>query len=707
MDGEETDIDVEELHRLLEGDASGVAPRDLVTATFETIPDAVFIVALPEREIAVCNPAAAEMFGYDRESLIGESTEILHVDAERHREFHEESIEPLRENCVFRDEFEMQRADGSVFPTEHHVALVDWPEDGGDPSYAVSVVRDVSGQVETERALEKSQQKFETAFRKNPVAMAIVETEERRFVDGNRGLADLVEYDIGELVGERVDEFDLWPVPEDLDEIERRLAEKGEVRNYETVLKRRSGEVRDILFSAERIELDGEPCRLAVARDVTRRRRYEAELEHRALHDSLTGLANRTLFRDRVDQSLRRSSDGTDVTVMVFDLDRFGVINDSLGRAAGDEVLEHVAERLVGCVPSEATVARVGGDEFAVLMEDSNDIEDLRARCGDWVTIISEPCEVGDTVVHPDVSVGMATGQPDEVDADDLLRRADVAVSMSRTGAHESPYCYDPDSDAHTSDRLDREHVLRRAVEKGEFVNRYQPLVDLESGRPVGVEALVRWEHPDRGVLSPGEFIALAEETGLIVPMGLQVLEQALRDGRGWIGRVSTPGSEPFRVSVNLSAEQCRDPGVVDEILNLAEETDFPLEHLVLEITESVLLSGCSSLQELRDAGARIAIDDFGTGYSSLQYLRRLEADELKIDRSFVAELPDGERERVLVDAMLTMGRRFGLRVVCEGVETVGQREALLEMGGKVAQGYYFDRPLAFDAIEEAYVDDE
>ncbi|MDP2497054.1 MAG: EAL domain-containing protein [Candidatus Palauibacterales bacterium] len=673
----------------------------LLSATVRNIPDAVFVVKHPERRLVFCNPAAEQLFGYSREELLGMDTELLHLDRESYERFGRVSQAALAEEGVFRGEFRMRRADGTTFPTEHVVSYV-LGDDG--PEYAVSVIRDVTGWKDVERSLRKSRTKFATAFQVNPMAMAITGLGDGRFLEVNRGFEEITGYDRNEILGRTSLEIEFWDDPRDRREVLSRIEAQGAVRNYETRLRMKDGEVRDALYSGQKFELDGRPCLLSAAQDITQRKRFEEELEHQALHDGLTGLPNRTLLRDRLEQALSRAerSDG-EVAVVFLDLDRFKVVNDTLGHPAGDELLRTVGTRLGDATRGQDTVARYGGDEFAVLFEGIAGEDELRVVTGRVRSIFDAPVTVAGTEIHPSASIGVAVSGPECRDPDDLIRYADIAMYRIKAPDSTAIHVYDPAADDGVTNQLHQENELRRAVREGEFVLHYQPVLNLETRSVVGAEALVRWEHPEAGLVAPGEFIPLAEETGLIVPIGEFVLDRAARTAVGWMDR-HDPGGSRFRVSVNLSARQHREEELPARIRAFADDADLPLDRLTLEITESVLMSGRSKLQELRAAGLKLAIDDFGTGYSSLQYLRSLEADVLKIDRGFVADVESPGRESVIVQAILMMARQFGMEVVAEGVETETQARHLENLGCGYAQGFHFARPMPAEKFEEEWL---
>jgi len=427
------------------------------------------------------------------------------------------------------------------------------------------------------------------------------------------------------------------------------------------------------------------------------------ELRHQALHDNLTGLANRVLFRERVAQALERSRgrSGRPFAVLFIDLDDFKVLNDTLGHARGDEVLVATARRVAGSLRPGDTAARLGGDEFAVLLDDVADELTALTVAVRLADALREPLDLGDAAPAVAASIGVAISGEGGTTADDLLRNADVAMYAAKASSRGRAELFRSSLRAKAGARSELAAQLRGADQRDELRLDYQPIVNLASGNVVGVEALVRWQPPDRPLLMPNEFIDLAEETGEIFPMGRWILRQACRQAREWQVRLALP---ELQVSVNLSARQFQEHDLVESVEAILAETGLDPSNLVLEITESGLMSRTAGtigrLTALRARGIHLAIDDFGTGYSSLSYLERFPIDILKIDRSFIAGMsPDGDRPAI-ARAIVELGRTLELQVVAEGVETPDQAEWLRSLGCPLGQGYLYARPMGVDATE-------
>jgi diguanylate cyclase (GGDEF)-like protein/PAS domain S-box-containing protein len=414
-------------------------------------------------------------------------------------------------------------------------------------------------------------------------------------------------------------------------------------------------------------------------RDITMRRTLEDELRHQAFHDSLTGLANRALFVDRLDHALTRTRRARlGVAVLFLDLDDFKNVNDSLGHVEGDQLLVAVAERLRGVLRADATIARMGGDEFAVLVEDAVDAGAPLEIARRLLDALHEPFERAGSDLFIHASIGVAISAGARQTSDELLRNADVSMYMAKGSGKNRIELFEPSMHAAATARLALKVDLERAVGRAEFFLVYQPVMDLRTLEMTGVEALLRWEHPERGTVNPAEFIPVAEDTGLIVPLGRWVLEEACRQALAW-DDLAAP--RRLTMNVNVSGRQVVEPGFVDEVAGILASTGLDPSRLVLEFTEGVLMGDTSATvataTELKGLGVRLAIDDFGTGYSSLSYLRRFPIDILKIDRSFVASMASGLDHAALVRSIVTLGQTLHLETVAEGIEAADQLAAL------------------------------
>jgi diguanylate cyclase (GGDEF)-like protein len=426
------------------------------------------------------------------------------------------------------------------------------------------------------------------------------------------------------------------------------------------------------------------------------------EIRHRALHDELTGLPNRTLFNDSLQQVLDRL-DGNLCALLFMDLNEFKVVNDSLGHEAGDELLVVVARRLLACLRSGDTAARFGGDEFTVLLHRVTEVRDAVHVAERITTALESSLKLRGREVFISTSVGIALSEDGDGTADTLLRNADVAMYEAKKKDNANYEVFDAEMHTEALERLELENDLRHAIYEGGLRVYYQPKVRLSTGRIIGMEALVRWEHPERGWISPEKFIASAEETGLIVPLGRWVLREACRQAHEW--RERHPSVTPLVTSVNLSIKQFTQPDLLQELSELLQETKLDPQRLQLEITESTVMEdvryAIDLLQKLRRLGVELAIDDFGTGYSSLTSLQRFPVNELKIDKVFIDGLGNNAQDLAIAKLVIDLAHAVGARATAEGVETADQLARLQGIGCDQAQGYYFAKPLLHDAATE------
>lgn len=438
--------------------------------------------------------------------------------------------------------------------------------------------------------------------------------------------------------------------------------------------------------------------------DISERTDLEAQLVHQAFHDPLTGLANRALFADRVEHSLaRRRRNRAMPAVLFLDLDDFKTLNDTLGYGSGDRLLVEVSRRLMACIRPGDTACRLSGDEFAILLEEVGDVEYALEVADRILQRVAEPVDIG-REVSITTSIGIVMVDDKVDDADDVLARADVAMYAAKAAGKGRHQLYEPAMRDRAWSRLDLEGELRRAIDRDQIAVVFQPILDLRTRRPVEMEALVRWDHPERGRLLPADFLAVAEESGLIVPIGRIVLERACQQASAW--RRRWPGDRPIDVSVNLSSRQFGDPRLLDAIRAALAAADLPAANLKLEITESAMLDADASdllMRRIHDLGVRLVVDDFGTGFSGLSYFQRFPLDTLKIDQSFVSGLGRDPRSDAIVHATIAFAKALGLTVTAEGIETEDQFERLRSLGADLGQGYLFAHPLD-SAAADAYL---
>jgi diguanylate cyclase (GGDEF)-like protein len=500
----------------------------------------------------------------------------------------------------------------------------------------------------------------------------------------------LADWDAG---GPRLGEYVIEQL-EDPEGFARRLASLRDGNTDETfdVLKFKDGRLFEA-YSQPQVVEGAIVGRVWCVRDVTERIQSEQTIRRLAYHDALTELPNRALYTDRLTVAIAQARRTRQQVAVVFlDVDRFKMINDTMGHAAGDEVLKQIAAELSNLVRDGDTVARVGGDEFTLLLTDVAG-QDVAAIAGRILDTIRKPRVINQQELHVTTSVGIAMFPQDGDDVETLLRHADTAMYRAKAQGRDCFQTYTPAMSDEIVRRVSTESDLRRALEREEFAVYYQPQLDGETWRITGAEALIRWHHPSRGLILPGDFISVAEDTGLIIPIGEWVLRAACRDARGWLDS----GLPPITVTVNLSARQFQQASLVDRIAGILRETGLDARHLELEITEGTTIHdpvfAAKVIEELRSMGVRLSIDDFGTGYSSLSYLKRFKIDRLKIDRSFIDELTTDTNNAAIATAVIAMAHSLGLGVVAEGVETQEQLDFLVQHDCDSFQGYLVGRP--------------
>jgi diguanylate cyclase (GGDEF)-like protein/PAS domain S-box-containing protein len=519
----------------------------------------------------------------------------------------------------------------------------------------------------------------------------------------NRGAEQLYGWGEAEVLGRTPQAVLHTTFPLPLSEINAELVRAG-CWEGELVHTRRDG--RPVVVASRwalKRDRSGTPSAvIGINTDITSRKEAEAALEHQALHDPLTGLPNRTLFGDRLERAVAHADRRHQhLAVLFLDLDHFKVINDSLGHHAGDALLVEVAARLTSCVRGADTVARLGGDEFTILLEDLEteaEAEQVVERIGE---VLRAPFRVGERDIFINASIGLALGAPQLTAPGSLLRDADIAMYRSKTAGRARHSIFDSGMSRVATERLELENDLSRALAVGQLRLHYQPILSLLDGRVTEVEALLRWDRPGYGPVGPATFVPIAEETGLIVPIGRWVLNQACAQAAAW--QAEFPSDPPLVMSVNLSARQFQDPGLLADIRRALDTTGLDPRQLKLEITESVAIQDIdatvATLQALKAVGIQVAVDDFGTGYSALNYLKRLPVDTLKIDRSFIEGVGQDRLDAAIVQSVVALARTLELSVVGEGIESQAQAARLRALGCDSGQGFLFARPEAPEAI--------
>ncbi len=652
------------------------------------------------------NPAAERTFGYARDEVVGrELAEMIVPPALR--DAHRRGIERYLESSVphvlgKRIEVDAMRSDGSTFPIELAISRVEGP---GAPSFT-AYLREITGRLESELQLRAADERYRTLVEHLPAVVYVAEA-------GGAGAWSYVSPQIETTLGFTPEEWmadpDLWARqlhPDDRDAViaadEATLARRAEatlVSEYRILTK--TGDLVWVRDEMVAIAVEhGRPTQIrGVMVDITERKQLEERLTQHAFYDTLTGLPNRVLFMERLEHALarqERSRPGS-VAVMFLDVDDFKVINDTLGHGPGDRVLAAIGARLASVARRIDTPARFGGDEFTLLLEDMDSLEDVTAVAERVAEQFVEPFRVDDHELTLSASLGIAIATDGSITGEELVRHADIAMYRAKENGKSRFEIYHEQLSVAAWRRLELESELRRALERGEFRVHFQPIVQLADERLSGIEALIRWEHPQRGLLNPAEFVPFAESSGLIVPIDRFVLGEACRQLAAW-DRDGAVQVDELTVSVNLSAREFRAPGIVETIADVLATTGLDPGRLKIEITESVtLLDGevtTAILEGIGRLGVHLVIDDFGIGYSGLDYVKRFAVDALKIDRSFVAGLGLEREDTAIVSATIAFAHALGLSVTAEGIETSEQLRLLRELGCEAGQGYLFSRPV-------------
>ncbi|WP_426570696.1 EAL domain-containing protein [Aquihabitans sp. McL0605] len=675
-------------------------------ALVENSSDIVLVVD-SERQITFASPAAHRLLGLSEKSLLAtHPARWVHADDWPVLARVLDGTSSQQHSETDSVEVRIRHIDGS-----HRWFEIRTRDLEHDPEIQGLVVtaRGISDRKATEKQLAESEARFRALVQSSSDVVAVVL---------DNGCFSYVSPAISEMLGYSPEELDGTPAialvaPDEVatfattyPELSQRRLPSGDLttRRIETQLRHRSGELRTVDITVSDMRDDPAVGGIVLnARDITVRKALEADLRFQALHDTLTGLANRTMFTQQTASALRSGKGVESVGALFIDLDDFKTVNDSLGHAVGDQLLQEVSTRLVTSLSSEDLAARLGGDEFAVLVVDAPDQTGVVALAERVLALVAQPYRIQGRDIRVTASIGIAFADDEGVDAEVLLRSADVAMYLAKDRGKNRYAVFEAHMHTSVFERLELKADLVRAIDDGQLRCHYQPIVSLQTGRISGVEALVRWEHPTRGLLSPDAFIPLAEDTGLIVPLGRWVMREACQQLRAW--QLRLPARSTLSMSINLSVRQLMHEQIIRDVREAIDDAGLDPSTITLEITETTLMHDTEMtrerLAELRRIGVSLAVDDFGTGYSSLQYVQRFPIDIIKIDRSFVTGLGTNPGDGAVVQSMIELSQRLGVHTVAEGIDRPEQVTLLQSLGADLGQGYLFSKPVEASKISD------
>jgi diguanylate cyclase (GGDEF)-like protein/PAS domain S-box-containing protein len=679
------------------------ASEALYRASFEQAAVGILHTSLDGR-ILECNECFAKIVGYAAEELAGASFQAITPPEDRGRgnTVQVRLLNGEIETASFEKRYLCK--DGTL--TWVMLTISIQCDEAGRPLCFLTMVQDINdrkraeeGLAAAQEALRVSEERYRTAFQMSLDCINLTRLSDGMYVDCNEAFLNLMGLRREEVIGRTSMELNIWVDAEDRRRMVETLKGDGACRNLEVQFLTKSGETIWGLMSASRIALEGTECILSITRDISDVKTAEDEIRHLAFYDPLTDLANRRLLLDRLRLTVAASQRSGRCNALLFiDLDNFKTLNDTLGHHVGDLLLKEAGRRLSGCIRAVDTAARVGGDEFVVILEGLGRNAEETAPPAKEVaekilTKLSEPYALGGRVCVSTGSIGITVFGKGNESTTEILQQADIAMYRAKEDGRDAVRFFAPELQSAVNARAELEEELRRGIRNREFVPWYQPQV--EGGRVIGAEALLRWNHPRRGILAPAEFIALAEETALIVPLGLQVLDAACEQLAAWARQPALAG---LTVAVNVSARQFRQADFVNHVLAAIAAAGADPRKLKLEITESVLVDNLEETIEimtrLKEHGVQFSLDDFGTGYSSLAYLKRLPLDQLKIDRSFVRDMLTDAASHAIAHAIVSLSQAMGLSLLAEGVETEEQRASLDRLGCRAYQGYLYSPPV-------------
>ncbi|MDH4569445.1 PAS domain S-box protein [Pseudomonas sp. BN414] len=674
------------------------ASEEKFVTLFQASPDPICVSRIRDGQFIEINPSFSEVFGWQPEQIVGRSAPDIQFWADpdqRSRLFGEllrdQGLDNVEARFLTRDGRLLTCVVSSRFiRVERQLCIT-------------TTFRDITARQQAEAALKASQEKFAKAFHSSPDAITITERESGRYIEVNEGFSRLTGYRTDEVLGRTASEMNIWADPTEREHLLELIARNGRVHHLEMLGQHRDGSQKVVEVSVEQIDLDGTPCLLLTARDISALKDAQAQIQHLAYHDPLTNLPNRALLTDRLTQQIallqRHHMRGA---LLFLDLDHFKHINDSLGHPVGDAVLMMVTARLEASVRLEDTVARLGGDEFVVLLtglegKRSEVTRQVREIADKLRKLLAEPMLLDGHRLQVTPSIGIALIPDHGASPADLLKRADIALYRAKDSGRNAIQIFRSTMQEAASERLRLENDLRQALARGEFELHFQPQVDARNNRVVGAEALLRWQHPTLGQQSPGQFIQVLEESGLILEVGAWVLDEAC-NACEQLTAEGLVAAGAFSLCVNISPRQFRQSDFVERVERTLQRSQLPAQLLKLEVTEGIVIQNIEDtigkMRRLKKLGASFAMDDFGTGYSSLTYLKRLPVDALKIDQSFVRDATQAPNDAEIIRAIVAMARSLGLEIIAEGVERDEQLTFLEQQGCYLYQGYLYSKPV-------------
>ncbi len=676
---------------------SSIEPRASLSALFPYAA-AGMSVSFPDGALLQVNPAYCEFLGYSQDELLRLTIMDVTHPEDRRITGHYFALAIEGKTDAFTYEKRFVRKDGAFV---WGLVTVAWVRDGsGEPLYCVALIQDINPLKTSLKALQEREELYRTLVENVDLGITLIDAEHRVLMV-NKAFSRRFEKSAESFNGKHCFSAFRKKAEACADCPGARALESGKSETVVTEGVSEDGRRSTVRVRAFPVfNSEGKADRfIEIVEDISERVQDKERLDHLAYYDQLTNLPNRTLLMDRLNHALARARRFKyKVAVMFLDLDRFKIVNDSYGHHIGDKVLEEISAKLSAMIREADTLARFGGDEFILLIEQFDDLPGIEIVAKKILAILKEPVLIGSRKFHLSASIGISIFPEDGRNSDKLLRRADAAMYRAKEGGRNAYYFFKAKTELRAQKLLKLENEMRSAIDDNHFILHYQPQVNLKTREIIGFEALIRWQHPINGMISPGDFIPLAEETGMIISVGRWALETACLQARRWQSQ-----GKPTKVAVNISALQFRAgnfPGLIEKILL---QSGLSPEFLELELTESIVMGDVGkvidTMHELSDLGVSIAIDDFGTGYSSLNYLKRFPMKRLKIDQSFISDVEKDPNSAAIADAVISLGQSLGLEVLAEGVETEGQMHFLLERGCTQAQGFLFGRPVPAEEL--------